>query len=92
MNLKTTTGVKSNPLDEMLLSHRVLNLTDGDLDNMTVTLDVDDGNMLLNGSIDRVCGNNLIALGSLNLISGNEELTGLSILQKRCHIEINPLN
>ena len=85
MNLKTTLGIERDPLNEVLLSHRMLNLADLHMNDVTIALELHNRHMLLDGSINRVRLNNLISLRSLDVTSGNKELARLGILEKRSH-------
>ena len=55
MNFETIISLKRNPFNKVLISHRVLNFANSDMNNMTVTLQIDRRNMLLNRSINRIC-------------------------------------
>lgn len=52
MNLNTVISLKSNPLDEVIVSHRMLDFPNGNMNDVTVTLQFNSRNMLLNGSIN----------------------------------------
>lgn len=86
MNFEAIISLKRNPFNKVLISHRVLNFANSDMNNMTVTLKIDRRNMLLNRSINRICLYKRITNRDNSVISNrNHEIRSIVSLKKLSH-------
>ena len=87
MDLQAAGGLERDPLDVVRVLHGVLDLTDGHVQDVALTLELDDGDVLLDRGVDGV-GDNLGVTGRSDHVGvdGGEELARLVILEKRSHM------
>ncbi len=86
VNLQTIISLKRNPFNKVLISHRVLNFANSHMNNMTIALQVDRRNMLLNRSINRICLYKRITSRNSSVISKcNHEIRSIVSLIKFSH-------
>lgn len=91
MNLKTVTSLKGNPLNIMLIGHRMLHLANGDTDDMTIALKLNGRNMLLDGSINGVLDKKLVALQSINIAIERSKKSAISRLKELSHDKLQSI-
>ena len=91
MNLKAVTSLKGNPLNIMLVGHRMLHLANGDTDDMAIALKLNGRNMLLDGSVNGVLGEKLVALQSINVAIERSKESAISRLKELSHDKLQSI-